>query len=94
MSESLIARLRELVASGEESKAGMARAAGLHANSLRALDEVDWNPTTDTLRKLENWLADRNAGPALSPSRRSSTKPATAACISLSMMKTARMKAI
>ncbi len=67
MSESLIARLRDLVASGEESKAGMARAAGLHANSLRALDEADWNPTTDTLRKLENWLADRNAGPALSP---------------------------
>ena len=40
MSESLIARLRDLVASGEESKAGMARAAGLHANSLRALDEA------------------------------------------------------
>ncbi|WP_017668633.1 3,4-dihydroxy-2-butanone-4-phosphate synthase [Sandarakinorhabdus sp. AAP62] len=67
MSESLIARLRDLVASGEESKAGMARAAGLHANSLRALDEADWNPTTDTLRKLENWLADRSSGPALSP---------------------------
>ncbi|WP_439545029.1 3,4-dihydroxy-2-butanone-4-phosphate synthase [Sandarakinorhabdus sp.] len=67
MSESLITRLRDLVASGEESKAGMARAAGLHANSLRALDETDWNPTTDTLRKLEAWLADREAGPALSP---------------------------
>ena len=67
MSESLIARLRDLVASGEESKAGMARAAGLHANSLRALDEAEWNPTTDTLRKLENWLADRSSGPALSP---------------------------
>ena len=67
MSESLIARLRDLVASGEETKAGMARAAGLHANSLRALDEDDWNPTADTLRKLEAWLADRNAGPALSP---------------------------
>lgn len=65
MSESLIAQLRDLVASGEESKAGMARAAGLHANSLRALDDADWNPTTDTLRKLEAWLADRNAGPAL-----------------------------
>ena len=65
MSESLIARLRDLVASGEESKAGMARAAGLHANSLRALDEDGWNPTADTLRKLEAWLEDRNAGPAL-----------------------------
>ncbi len=67
MSETLIARLRELVASGEESKAGMARAAGLHANSLRALDEADWNPTADTLRKLDAWLADRSRGPALSP---------------------------
>ncbi|MFZ4380936.1 MAG: 3,4-dihydroxy-2-butanone-4-phosphate synthase [Sandarakinorhabdus sp.] len=67
MSESLIARLRDLVAAGEESKAGMARAAGLHANSLRALDEADWNPTTDTLRKLEGWLAEREAGPVLSP---------------------------
>ncbi len=67
MSESLIARLRDLVSSGEESKAGMARAAGLHANSLRTLDEAEWNPTTDTLRKLENWLADRSSGPALSP---------------------------
>ncbi len=65
MSDSLIAQLRGLVASGEESKAGMARAAGLHANSLRALDDADWNPTADTLRKLEAWLADRNAGPAL-----------------------------
>ena len=67
MSESLIARLRDLVAAGEESKAGMARAAGLHANSLRALDEADWNPTTDTLRKLEGWLAERETGPVLSP---------------------------
>ena len=67
MSETLIARLRDLVATGEESKAGMARAAGLHANSLRALDEADWNPTTDTLRKLESWLAEREAGPVLAP---------------------------
>jgi 3,4-dihydroxy 2-butanone 4-phosphate synthase/GTP cyclohydrolase II len=65
MSESLIARLRDLVASGEETKAGMARAAGLHPNSLRALDEDGWNPTADTLRKLEGWLEERNAGPAL-----------------------------
>jgi 3,4-dihydroxy 2-butanone 4-phosphate synthase/GTP cyclohydrolase II len=67
MSETLISRLRDLVATGEESKAGMARAAGLHANSLRALDEADWNPTTDTLRKLEGWLAEREAGPVLAP---------------------------
>jgi 3,4-dihydroxy 2-butanone 4-phosphate synthase/GTP cyclohydrolase II len=67
MSDSLITRLRDLVASGEETKAGMARAAGLHANSLRALDEAEWNPTADTLRKLEAWLDERNAGPVLAP---------------------------
>ena len=59
-------RLRALAASGEESKSGIARAAGLHANSLRNLDEPDWNPTADTLRKLETWLRDREQGPALS----------------------------
>ncbi|MAW99306.1 MAG: 3,4-dihydroxy-2-butanone-4-phosphate synthase [Sphingomonas sp.] len=57
MSISLIDRIRDLVASGETSKAGLARAAGLHANSLRRLEEADWNPTAETLRKLERFLA-------------------------------------
>ena len=59
-------RLRSLVAEGSETKSGIARAAGLHANSLRNLDEADWNPTADTLKKLETWLATREQGPALS----------------------------
>ncbi|WP_310498214.1 3,4-dihydroxy-2-butanone-4-phosphate synthase [Sandarakinorhabdus sp.] len=67
MNDTLIARLRDLVASGEESRAGLARAAGLHANSLRALDEADWNPTSETLRKLGAYLKARDSGPALSP---------------------------
>ncbi len=66
MTATLIERLRTLVAEGGETKSGIARAAGLHANSLRSLDEADWNPTSDTLRKLESWLADRATGPALS----------------------------
>lgn len=57
MSSPLIDRVRSLVASGDITKAGLARAAGLHANSLRRLDEVDWNPTADTLIKLERLLA-------------------------------------
>ncbi|MCG5477402.1 MAG: 3,4-dihydroxy-2-butanone-4-phosphate synthase [Sinorhizobium fredii] len=38
------------------SKAGLARAAGLHANTLRDCTEPDWNPTADTLGKLERVL--------------------------------------
>ena len=57
MSKALIARLSDLVTSGKETRAGLARAAGLHANSLRRLGEDDWNPTADTLGKLETYLA-------------------------------------
>ncbi|MFN2258519.1 MAG: 3,4-dihydroxy-2-butanone-4-phosphate synthase [Parasphingopyxis sp.] len=56
MSTPLIENIREIVTSGELSKAGLARAAGLHPNSLRRLDEEDWNPTADTLKKLERFI--------------------------------------
>ncbi|MEY2884215.1 MAG: 3,4-dihydroxy-2-butanone-4-phosphate synthase, partial [Pseudomonadota bacterium] len=65
MTTSITDRLRALVAEGGETKSGIARAAGLHANSLRNLDDADWNPTSDTLKKLEAWLRDRATGPAL-----------------------------
>ncbi|MDQ8756961.1 3,4-dihydroxy-2-butanone-4-phosphate synthase [Sphingosinicella sp. LHD-64] len=57
MSTLLIDRLSEIVAAGEMSRAGLARAAGLHPNSLRKLGDSDWNPTADTLLKLEKFLA-------------------------------------
>ena len=57
MSTSLIERVRTIVADGTVSKSGLARASGLHANSLRDLDAPDWNPTAETLRKLEEWIA-------------------------------------
>src|SRR2546423_1035393 len=62
MSTLLIDRLRDLVAAGEMSRAGLARAAGLHPNSLRKLGDVDWNPTADTLGKLEKFLASGSSG--------------------------------
>jgi 3,4-dihydroxy 2-butanone 4-phosphate synthase/GTP cyclohydrolase II len=65
MSDTITTRLRSLISDAGETKSGIARAAGLHANSLRNLDEEDWNPTAETLRKLETWLRDREAGPAL-----------------------------
>ncbi|WP_109354340.1 3,4-dihydroxy-2-butanone-4-phosphate synthase [Sphingorhabdus sp. EL138] len=57
MSKILIEQLIELIDSGKETRAGLARAAGLHANSLRRLGEADWNPTAETLGKLEKYLA-------------------------------------
>jgi 3,4-dihydroxy 2-butanone 4-phosphate synthase/GTP cyclohydrolase II len=57
MSTILIERVSELVEAGEMSRAGLARAAGLHPNSLRKLGDSDWNPTAETLLKLEKFLA-------------------------------------
>jgi 3,4-dihydroxy 2-butanone 4-phosphate synthase/GTP cyclohydrolase II len=57
MSTDIISRVRVLVEEGSVTKSGLARAAGLHANTLRDLDSAEWNPTSETLRKLEEWLA-------------------------------------
>src|SRR3569623_3779412 len=62
MSTLLIDRLRDLVTAGEMSRAGLARAAGLHPNSLRKHGDTDWNPTADTLGKLEKFLASGSSG--------------------------------
>src|SRR3954465_10205622 len=56
MSTTLIERLNEIIATGEVSRAGLARAAGLHPNSLRKLGASDWNPTADTLTRLEKLI--------------------------------------
>ena len=56
MSTTLIDRLTALVDSGEASRSGLARAAGLHPNSLRKLGASDWNPTADTLVRLEKLI--------------------------------------
>ena len=56
MSTTLIERLSSIIATGEVSRSGLARAAGLHPNSLRKLGAADWNPTADTLVRLEKLL--------------------------------------
>lgn len=62
MSTLLIDRLCDMVAAGEMSRAGLARAVGLHPNSLRKLGDEDWNPTADTLLRLEKFLASGSRG--------------------------------
>jgi 3,4-dihydroxy 2-butanone 4-phosphate synthase/GTP cyclohydrolase II len=56
MSTTLIERLTAVIATGEVSRSGLARAAGLHPNSLRKLGSTEWNPTADTLVRLEKLL--------------------------------------
>jgi 3,4-dihydroxy 2-butanone 4-phosphate synthase / GTP cyclohydrolase II len=67
MSNTLIDRVRNLVVNGGMSKSGLARAAGLHANTLRDLEDSDWNPTSETLRKLETFLFSNDDSPTLVP---------------------------
>jgi len=61
MSTTLIDRLEAIIATGEVSRAGLARAAGLHPNSLRKVGQPDWNPTADTLSRLEKLIQRGNA---------------------------------
>jgi len=56
MSTTLIERLNAIIETGEVSRAALARAAGLHPNSLRKLGSTEWNPTADTLGRLEKLI--------------------------------------
>jgi 3,4-dihydroxy 2-butanone 4-phosphate synthase / GTP cyclohydrolase II len=67
MSSELIDQIRRIVIDGGMSRSGLARAAGLHANTLRDLTLPGWNPTADTLSKLERVLNESDETPALVP---------------------------
>jgi 3,4-dihydroxy 2-butanone 4-phosphate synthase/GTP cyclohydrolase II len=60
-----IDRVRHLVSEGTMTRAGLARAAGLHANTLRDCTEPEWNPTAETLGKLERFLLANDERPVL-----------------------------
>src|SRR6476620_11824125 len=62
---STIERVRTLVSEDRMSRTALARAAGLHANSLRDCLEPKWNPTADTLGKLEQFLSANDERPVI-----------------------------
>jgi 3,4-dihydroxy 2-butanone 4-phosphate synthase/GTP cyclohydrolase II len=62
---STIERVRTLVSEDRMSRTALARAAGLHANSLRDCLEPKWNPTADTLAKLETFLSANDERPVI-----------------------------
>ncbi|MFN2100749.1 3,4-dihydroxy-2-butanone-4-phosphate synthase [Altererythrobacter sp. MF3-039] len=67
MTDQTITAVREIITSGSSTKAGLARAAGLHANTLRDCTEDSWNPTSDTLSKLQKFLDENDESPVLVP---------------------------
>lgn len=67
MPSNIIDRAVALVTSGGMTRAGLARAAGLHANTLRDCGEPGWNPTAETLGKLERFLMSNDDRPVLAP---------------------------
>jgi len=64
---STVERVRILVTEGRMSRAGLARAAGLHSNTLRDCTEAGWNPTAETLTKIGRFLDENDATPVLVP---------------------------
>jgi len=67
MTTFIIEKVRSLISEGNMTRAGLARAAGLHANTLRDCTEAGWNPTSDTLSKLERFLSANDDRPVLAP---------------------------
>jgi 3,4-dihydroxy 2-butanone 4-phosphate synthase / GTP cyclohydrolase II len=67
MSKALIERVTTLISTGRMTRAGLARAAGLHANTLRDCGDPGWNPTAETLGKLERFLLANDDRPVLAP---------------------------
>ena len=65
MAHPIIDRVRELVSDDRMNRTALARAAGLHANSLRDCLEPRWNPTADTLTKLEQFLSANDERPVI-----------------------------
>lgn len=65
MEDGLREKLRHLIVDGGLSRSGLARAAGLPSNSLRRMDDGDWNPPADVLARLQSYLAKREGGTAL-----------------------------
>ena len=52
--EHTILRIRRYATEQQWSRTRLAREAGLPHNTLKAFDLQTWNPTADTLRKLES----------------------------------------
>lgn len=51
--DALISEVRDRVLSSGITKRDLAARAGLHVNTMIGIDKPGWNPTVETIRKLE-----------------------------------------
>lgn len=58
----LIERIRSALKRDDVTPGALARRAELHRNTLYGVENDGWNPTADTLRKLEPVIAIIEAG--------------------------------
>ena len=56
IADQIKARARAELQKPKMTPSGLAKAAGLHENTLRGMDGDEWKPSLDTLRKLEMYL--------------------------------------
>ena len=60
-----IEKVRTIIGNGLMTRTGLARGAGLHANTLRDCTDEGWNPTSETLGKLERFLEANDETPVI-----------------------------
>ena len=60
MTQETLDRVCAIIEDGSISRSALARAAGLHPNSLRDCGKPAWNPTAETVRKLERYLVEND----------------------------------
>ena len=65
MDQAVKSKIRTIIDEKQFTRTGLARAAGLHANTLRDCTSPAWNPTSDTLEKLQAFLDRHDATPVL-----------------------------
>ncbi|MFZ1741857.1 MAG: 3,4-dihydroxy-2-butanone-4-phosphate synthase [Pontixanthobacter sp.] len=65
MNNATFNQITAIIEDGTMSRSALARAAGLHANSLRDCGKPGWNPTAETLAKLERYLAENDERPVI-----------------------------
>ena len=65
----IVTRIRRQASEPGWSKSRLAIESGLHPNSLRDLDDPNWAPRFETLRKLEATLDRLSGGEAAPPTR-------------------------
>jgi predicted transcriptional regulator len=64
--DALLRRVRDFAKNRNIGRYALARRAGLSASALQRIDDPSWRPRSDTLTKLEQFMAKAEAEPETS----------------------------